>query len=185
MDLLHPSLRVYTTLNISRAKWQNTESSFYRVSTHPSLLILSAESILLSLFLFPAVPFPSPRPNAAHNSRSQFSISADFSIRLRGAAILTRGTRQLLRSSFLLLFLPPPFLCTNIRMLHRRDDIANWKVLGFLSLCHLEFLSHPANQTASMRRRDWKKQCLEGNSFASKCFKNRVCLFYKIFTVLQ
>lgn len=56
-------------------------------------LILSAAS------LSPFLPHSSPssRPNAAHNSRSQFSISADFSIRLRGAAIFEKRSTAPLR----------------------------------------------------------------------------------------
>lgn len=72
---------------------------------------------LCSLYLFPSfsrsVSFLSLRLKAAHNSRSQFSISADFSIRLRGAAVLTRGTRQLLLAASSCC---PPFSCTNTEM---------------------------------------------------------------------
>lgn len=134
---LYARTRTHGTLNTPRAKKTKHWIFILPCSDTPSLSLpphsLSAEPILLSLFLFPAVPFPSPRPNAAYNSRSQFSISADFSIRLRGAAILTRRTRQLLRGRFLLHSLAPSFLYTNTRMSHRRDDIANWKALGFLS----------------------------------------------------
>lgn len=130
-------MRAHTTLSTFRAQKDKTLNLHSTVFRHQVSLVSSSsffpQPILLSLFLSPAVPLPSPRPNAAHNSRSQFSISADFSIRLRGAAVLTRGTRPFLRGRFLLLPLPPLFLCTNTRMSHRCDDIANWKALEFLS----------------------------------------------------
>ena len=103
------------------------------------------QPILLSLPFFSS---PSPRPNAAHNSRSQFSISADFSIRLRGAAVCTDS-----KKSRYIFFTASCCCPSSLTPGCRTDDIANWKALGIslYSLRHLEFLSRPANQTASMR----------------------------------
>lgn len=164
-------VRTHNSLNIPRAKRQNTESSFYRVPT-PSLLASSffPQPILLPLFLSPAVSFPSPRPNAAHNSRSQFSISADFSIRLRGAAVLTRETQPFLRGKFLLLPLPPLFLCTNTRMSYWRDDIANWKALGFLSPSPRLFLTSGQRNRVDVTPRLQKNDVLKEVVFGVEVF---------------
>lgn len=131
--------RTHGTLNAPHAAEDKTLNLHSAVSRHTepsSPLILSAAYLVLSLSLplscFPSPPspflrslFPSPRPNAAHNSRSQFSISVDFSIRLRGAAVPTRETWY---SSFAAGCHCP--LVPDTGMSHRHDDIANWKALG-------------------------------------------------------
>lgn len=115
-DLSHP-YRTHTRVTrtsssrqpFARSERQNT--SFYRVPTRRSVYTSRVHRLLI-LFCslsFPLLPplfrdssslFHLPRPKAAHNSQSQFSISADFSIRLRGTAAPTPAAampRQLLR----------------------------------------------------------------------------------------
>lgn len=126
MDLdLHPQ-RTHATLNAAE---QNTESSFCHIPTHrASRLLIFFCSLSYSLSLSSTDSSPSPRPNAAHNSRSQFSISADFSIRLRGAAMCTdsKNAVYLLHGKLLLPLVP------NSGMSHRR--YRELKSTGDLSL---------------------------------------------------
>lgn len=90
-----------TTL-VAQDKTLNLHSTVFRHGKPllPLHLLRRLSHSSCSLYFLPSfsrsVSFLSPRLKATHNSRSQFSISADFSIRLRGAAVLTRGTRQLL-----------------------------------------------------------------------------------------
>lgn len=139
------------TLNLHSTVFRHAEPpppSFPFISPPPpptlrllraSFLILSA-AYNLSPSFSRSVSFLSPRLKAAHNSRSQFSISADFSIRLRGAAVLTRGTRQFLRE-----FLLPPVLVYQHRDVpaRRYPELKSAGVpLLFLSLLATSSFSH-------------------------------------------
>jgi len=129
----------------------------------PPTLILSAVFYSLSLSLSSAASSLSPRPNAAHNSRSQFSISADFSIRLRGAAVPTRGTRHI---SFVAgcPSSPTPGCRTGTtisRIEKRWGSLSTPSVTS--SFSHVR-ITEPRRCDA---RRDWKKRRLEGSNLCA------------------
>lgn len=150
-------------------KTLNLHSTVFRHTKQPASSFFPQP--VLSLFL-PQVSFPPPRPNAAHNSRSQFSISADFSIRLRGTAVLTRGTRQFLRGGISVAprsRAPTPG-CRAGATISRIEK--RWRA----PLSPPPQVSLTSNRIASMRRRDWKKRCLEGSSLC-------VLRIWKIFFV--
>lgn len=110
---------------------------------------------------------PSSRPNAAHNSRSQFSISADFSIRLKGAAVCTdsKNAVHLLHGRLPLRQVCPSSLTPGCRTSTTISRIEkHWGSLSTISatssFSHVR-LTKPRRCDA---RHDWKKRRLEGSN---------------------